>query len=641
MTARYDLDALRRDRGALVTALQTAGAVVTGSAVKCPFHEDGQASGSVHEGGGGWVYTCHACDWNGGKRSGDIIDVVRRARSLDFRGAVAVLGVAPDAGGNGAPRPANPAGGTQTRPETPEAAETRFPAERPEPAATRFDAETYAAECSARLMADPDALERLWNTRGVDRTTAERLGLGISADGRYWALPVAGACVKHHRISGGGGAKCYWLPKGANSRRLWPVALDAPGPVWLCPGELKAAAVIAVGRAVVGITGGETCDLPDELAGLLSARAVAVVGDDDPTGRAWVAKTLAALRAAGVDARAVDLGLSKADGLKDIGDFIQSRIEEGKGGEAIAAELDNAYELADPYRPFTLSGIWTARETWAPVYHVRTGLAALDGGLGGGLRAGAVSLFVGKSGKAKTQTVAQIALNAAKAGVPTCIVSLEMSRRDMAHLMAANLADVPRAALANGNIRDGVKDKLRGVLREYGKLPLTILDDAFWAGPLTRSKLAEIITDGCRRFGWRLVCLDYLGLLGNESSDNSDYAADLENSGALKRLANSRGIALVAVASLRKFGRRDEAPTHLDDIIGAGRIAYDSTSAFVVDCEQEPTPPAGRAVGTVRLRCLKSRYSALAAAGKPLEFRWWPSTGRVEDRDGQRDFDDQ
>ena len=381
--------------------------------------------------------------------------------------------------------------------------------------------------------------------------------------------------------------------------------------------------------------------MPDGLAELLAGRAVAIVADDDQTGRAWLAKALAALRTAGIDARAVDLGLDKAAGLKDIGDWILSRVQEGKEPAAIAAELDNAYELADPFRPFTLGGIWTARETWAPVYHVRTGLRDLDTGLGGGLRVGGVHLFVGKSGRAKSTTVAQIALNAARAGVPACIVSLEMPRRDMGHLIAANLADVPRAALASGNIRETVKDKLRGVLREYGKLPLTILDDSFWSGPLTRSKLAEIVGDGCKRFGWRLVCVDYLGLLANEATDASDYTADLENSAALKRLANSRDIALAVVASLRKFGRKDEAPTCLDDILGAGRIAYDSTNAFAVDCEQE-TPRAGeRPVGTVRLRALKTRYAGLGSAGKPLEFRWFPSTGRIEDQNPQRGLDDQ
>ena len=621
MKNRYDLDKLRSDRDAIAAVLEGAGAKLDGSgACRCPFHDDQRASAGIYERGGVWRFKCQACGVGG-----DVIELVERLGSTDFLGAVTALGIPPKTAGNGAPRDANGPPCTPTRPKA------------PEPAQTRFDAAAYARECAARLTADAAALDKLWRTRAVDSDTARRLGIGITADGRHWTFPVSADAVKHHRADpDGDGSKSFWLPKGASSRRLWPIHLDAPGAVWLCPGELKAAGVIAAGRAAVGITGGEGADLPDGLAELLAGRAVAIVADDDQTGRAWLAKALAALRTAGIDARAVDLGLDKAAGLKDIGDWILSRVQEGKEPAAIAAELDNAYELADPFRPFTLGGIWTARETWAPVYHVRTGLRDLDTGLGGGLRVGGVHLFVGKSGRAKSTTVAQIALNAARAGVPACIVSLEMPRRDMGHLIAANLADVPRAALASGNIRETVKDKLRGVLREYGKLPLTILDDSFWSGPLTRSKLAEIVADGCRRFGWRLICVDYLGLLANEPTDASDYAADLENSAALKRLARVQDVALVAVAALRKYGRANsDAPASLDDVLGAGRICYDAVNVFDVDCQQDSPRPGERPVGTVRLRVLKTRYAGLGSAGKPLEFRWFPSTGRIEDPNPQ------
>ncbi|MCK4343216.1 MAG: hypothetical protein KAY37_16000, partial [Phycisphaerae bacterium] len=342
--------------------------------------------------------------------------------------------------------------------------------------------------------------------------------MGISADQRYWTFPVSDGggvvAVKHHRVNpAGDGPKCFWLPKGTESRRLFPVWLDAPGPAWLCPGELKALAVIAAGRSAVGITAGETTDLPDGLAKLLRGRAVAVVGDNDRQGREWVRKTLATLGDAEIDARAVDLGLGKADGLKDIGDLIrQWAIDDVKGPEAIAAALDDAYERSDPWRSFTLAGIWADRATWAGVVHVPTRLRELDNGLGGGLRVGGMHLFVGKSGRAKSQTVTQIAVNAAAASVPVGFVSLEMSRRDLAHLVAANLADVPRSLIGNGRLSGEYAERLRQTVQRDAGLPLTLVDDAFWQGPLTRSSLARIVADGCRRFGWWLVVLDYLGL---------------------------------------------------------------------------------------------------------------------------------
>jgi hypothetical protein len=108
MSGRDGLDRLLGDRAALVAALENAGPHLDGDKARCPFHDDAKASGAVHEHGGRWYFTCHGCTWNGNKRTGDAVDVVRRARGLDFLGALAVLGVAGNGQGggeNGAPKP--------------------------------------------------------------------------------------------------------------------------------------------------------------------------------------------------------------------------------------------------------------------------------------------------------------------------------------------------------------------------------------------------------------------------------------------------------------------------------------------------------------------------------------------------------
>lgn len=55
----------------------------------CPFHDDAQASGSIHNGtgDGAWLYSCHGCDWNDGKRSGDVFAIVQRSKGIDFHTA--------------------------------------------------------------------------------------------------------------------------------------------------------------------------------------------------------------------------------------------------------------------------------------------------------------------------------------------------------------------------------------------------------------------------------------------------------------------------------------------------------------------------------------------------------------------------
>ncbi len=309
---RFRLNFLRADRDALVRALTDAGAKVTGSAVRCPFHDDQRASGSIHrDDQGTWRYKCHGCD-----AAGDVLDIVRRARGVDFPTAMSLL-----TGSNGHAPPAKQS--------------------------------DLGAACAARLLKDPAAITRLWESRAIDRATAERFGVGISADGRYWTLPIADvgghvAAVKHHRVNpAGDGTKCFWLPKGTDSRHTWPACLDGPGPVWLCPGELKALAVIAAGRPAVGITGGEAAELPGELADVLRGRPVAIAPDDDDAGAKWGARVVAALTSAGIDARIVDYSADREAGLKDIGDVVrQWAVEDAREPEAVAAALDAAYARA-------------------------------------------------------------------------------------------------------------------------------------------------------------------------------------------------------------------------------------------------------------------------------------------------------
>jgi hypothetical protein len=67
---------LRYYREELVKELEKAGGRVTGTSVRCPFHEDKSASGSIHQDDTGvWRYTCHGglCG-----ASGDIYDIQAR-----------------------------------------------------------------------------------------------------------------------------------------------------------------------------------------------------------------------------------------------------------------------------------------------------------------------------------------------------------------------------------------------------------------------------------------------------------------------------------------------------------------------------------------------------------------------------------
>ena len=626
MTDRAALDAARRDRALLVRALQEAGASVDGRAsLRCPFHDDQTASGSIHQDDQGfWFYTCHGCSWGNGRRTGDAIAVVMRSRGCTFNAACQHLGISTDTGDAKS---------------------------RPDRARDAFDASRFAREAAARLLNDPKALDELWRTRGIDGEAAGRLGIGITKDGRYWTLPIADrsgrtVAVKHHRVRAGAEPKSLWLPRGTDRKQTFPVCLEGDGPVWLCPGELKAAAIVGVGLPAVGITSGEGSQskpesLPDALVAMLAGREVAIVADDDATGAAWGAHVRAQLVDGGVEARIVNVGLNKATGLKDIGDLVtRQRVEDAKEPAAVAEWLRHCWQASDQWQQFTVGAIWQQPATWQRVEHVPTGLRALNDALGGGLRTRAVHLLVGKPGKGKTQTAIQLAVNVAKAGTPVGIISLELDRQEVARLAMAQLAEIPRAWLDGGKLIGESAKKFDSARKSHASLALTILDDDFWRGGLDRDRLAAIVAEGVRRFGWRLVVLDYLGLLARGEVDRSEYETDLLNSTALRRIARRNGIAMLVVCALRKaatFKDGKDRPFSLDDVLGSARVVYDATSVWAIEAEQAPAMPGRNPTGIIRLTPLKTRFASAAAMHDDVVLRWYPGTGAIVDLEGDTD----
>ena len=190
---RAALDAIKGDRRRLVAELRAAGAQLADGAsqLRCPFHADTHASAGIHEHDGTWWFTCHSCEWNNSKGTGDVFAVVMAGKQCDFHAALEHLGV----NGNGRH------GGNGTTPKA-------------KPTATDVAAaQKLATDSAARLTSDAGTLDHLWRTRGIDRATAEKLGLGVTGKPgrRYTTMPIVDAAgkfvaTKFHRLDGQSGS---------------------------------------------------------------------------------------------------------------------------------------------------------------------------------------------------------------------------------------------------------------------------------------------------------------------------------------------------------------------------------------------------------------------------------------------------
>ena len=613
MPDRTQLDILKKDRGRLTAELEAAGATVTGTTVRCPFHEDTNPSGGIHElDGGQWAYTCHGCTWNGDTKSGDVVDVVKRAKKCDFRGACEHLRLS----------------------------DAQVPATHLATTTQSQNTESLAANSHRRLLAEPDMLDHLWRSRGVNKAIATQFRLGITGTSgrRYWIMPITcrdgGLIAIKAHAADNQSSKSWWAPKGINRDHVWPIHINSTGPIWLCPGELKALAVISVGESAIGITSGEGTekmpnDLPGQVVDLVRGRQVAIPPDDDPVGGVWGPHVQRQLSDAGIDARIVDLDLDRAAGLKDIGDWIVRRlIKDAKKPEAVAETLRDRYRRSDPWYGSQIGELWRSGAMWRAVTFIPTGLDALDEALGGGLRTRGTHLIVGKPGKCKTQLAVTLAIGAASKDVPTGFLSLELGRDEVAQLVAAQLGEIPRRVLALGKVTGAHLDSLKEAQRLHGNIPLYVLDEGRWPHGLNRERLSELIGDGVARFGWRCVVVDYMGLLTAPESDRSDFQTDLLNSAALRRIARKNDVALIVVAALRKsagFKNPTGDSITLDDVAGAGRIAYDAQTVLFVNSQTDDADS-----GLVHVRPLKLRFAPMTD-GADIQLRWNPSTGLIMD----------
>jgi len=635
MAERAAIVQLKADRSRLVAALEGAGAKIIGGKVARPFHPDAHPSGGVYEhDGAGWLYTCHGCRWNGDKNTGDVFDVVRRHYGCDFARACELLGLS-----NGR----NPVAAGASRAQ--DARSGR---------GLTIDTPENEIDAPSPPQRDPGAM---WATFPTVEAFVATLG---GTHGGTWVYenPNSSPGMVVVRVNEADGGKRFvplhptadgWAigdPQGPLP--LYGLAeLDGSGTVYVVEGEKCVEAGRSIG--LTAITSSHDASSPGKSDWTpLAGRDVVILPDADKPGRLYaesVARILAGLHPL---ARMKIVELPGLPDGGDIADFIDAR--EGVDSTDIACGIEslvaaarwytptdtvpvNAAPTVDPWSGTSIGELLRAPKTWAPKTYIRTGLSLLDARLCGGFRTGGISLLCGKTGQGKTQLAVTIAGNAARAGTPVGFFSLELGREEIAQLVTAQRSGVPRLKLATGNLDASNAAALRKTIGECGDIPLTILDDDFWPGGLDRDWLTALVTEGVGRFGWRLVVLDYLGLLVPSEIDRDQYDTDLRHSAELKRLARKNDIALLVVGAVRKGAtfRTIEQMT-IDDALGAGRIAYDSQAVLGVGCVYGDAD-----CGLVKARPFKMRFAPCDETAPPVRLRWRPCTGLITDLEATED----
>jgi len=293
------LSDLKRNKALLLTVL---GIDKAGDNLRCPFHEDKNPSFSVKEIDGVWRWKCYT-----GCGSGTIIDAMMKTANLTsaadaFRVLEKKLGI-----------------------------RIGRDEELQEPLIDKSRAEKLIRDAHDNLMGSFELQEKyLLGKRGIsnlDVVKQYRLGFmkGLKFKQWHWRLncwviPVTDATGRllAVRLHNQGPRpkrmpKCLWAP--VCEKKPYGIATLFPAPeqfagverLFITPGELKALAIVAVGKAATSPTLGEGGAMQSRLVKRLAAvkaKHYTVVFDNDTAGRNWRDKMLATLRDAGLAASA-------------------------------------------------------------------------------------------------------------------------------------------------------------------------------------------------------------------------------------------------------------------------------------------------------------------------------------------------
>ena len=208
---------------------------------------------------------------------------------------------------------------------------------------------------------------------------------------------------------------------------------------------------------------------------------------------------------------------------------------------------------------------------------IPTGLAGYDA-LTGGLHPGKLIVLAARPAMGKSALALNIADHVAvNSGVPTLLVSLEMTSEEIADRAVCGRAEIDGGLFADPGVRltDGDFARLDAAVERFRDAPL-------WIGDAPAQSLGEVVAVA-RRFRAReqigLLMIDYLQLL--EPGDHPARSTRSEQIGTmtrtLKQLSRALQIPVVLLCQLnREVEKREDRRPRMSDLRDSGAIEQDA-----------------------------------------------------------------
>ena len=209
------------------------------------------------------------------------------------------------------------------------------------------------------------------------------------------------------------------------------------------------------------------------------------------------------------------------------------------------------------------------------VIRVPTGLYELDRFLYGGFGAGNLIILAGRPSEGKTAIMVQMAREAATAGVPALIFSLEMSKEEVVQRFLVATGDIRPEQIHQARVDDW--SEFESGVAKVCNLPIYV-DDSTRAVADIVAKVSAMNAKG--KCG--IVFIDYLGLIRFDGKQPL-YIQISEVTKSMKRLAKDCRCPVVLLCQLNRNSVRDGRPPDLQDLRDSGSIEQDADIVLIIE----------------------------------------------------------
>lgn len=210
-----------------------------------------------------------------------------------------------------------------------------------------------------------------------------------------------------------------------------------------------------------------------------------------------------------------------------------------------------------------------------PVY---SGLVDLDETVGG-FRPGQLVVVGGRPGTGKSALALQIAAYNSNKGNHVSYITFEMTTDELLERLACGRAGIDSRLIHSGKLPPKSRSRLLEEIELMRELPITFWDRT----GVTMPQLAGMASIDVRRFGAKLLVVDYLGLIERTDPKQSTYAHISETTRKLKNLAGELKIPVLLLCQLNREGE-GKRPT-LASLRDSGSIEQDANIVLFTHAE--------------------------------------------------------